>query len=256
MRASIRTHLALSGTERLAVTIDPGTAPWIMFCCGYGSDMSGLKATAIAEWCRQRGRGCVRFDYRGHGASSGRLQDSTIGAWRADARLVLERVVPGPVVLVGSSMGAWIATLLARDLPARTRGLVTVAAAPDFTTRLLPQRLSPADRLVLARDGVVWPVSRYGSPLPVGRDLMIDGGRHCVLDQPITVSAPLRCVHGMADPDVPWTESAALMAAWTDPDAKLTLIKDGDHRLSRPEDIALMLAVLGDLVAARPREVA
>ena len=249
MRTTIRTHLAVSATERLAVAIDPGATPWVMFCCGYGSDMSGLKATAIADWCRQRGRGSVRFDYRGHGASSGRLQDSTIGAWRSDARSVLERMVPGRVVLVGSSMGAWIATLLARDLPARIRGLVTVAAAPDFTTRLLPHRLSPADRLVLARDGVVWPESRYGAPLPVGRDLLTDGGRHCVLDRPIEIAAPLRCVHGMADPDVPWTESAALIEAWSDPDAKLTLVKDGDHRMSRPKDIALMLEVLGDLVS-------
>ena len=222
--------------------------PTVMFCGGFLSTMTGGKASYLQEKCRARGQGCVRFDYRGHGQSGGRFVDATIGDWLSDARAVLDHVSAGPVLLVGSSMGGWIAALLALARPQRIAGLVTVAAAPDMTEVLLDQQFSDEQRATLAADGVIHVPSRYDDgPYPITAALLEEGRRHLVLDQPIPIACPARLIHGMADPDVPWRLSLRLAEALSGSDVRLTLVKDGEHRLSREADLELLWATVAEL---------
>jgi pimeloyl-ACP methyl ester carboxylesterase len=235
------------GGARVACVIHAGEAPTVVFLGGYASDMTGTKATYLEAWCRTRGRAFVRFDYQGHGRSSGRLVDGTIGAWRDDALAVLRECAAGPLVLVGSSMGAWIMVLAALAVPDRVRALVGVAAAPDFTEDLLWDRLGADQRTALRRDGVLRLPSSYGEPLPFTWRLVEDGRRHLVLRAPIPLACPVRLLHGTADEEVPWATSRRLAEALTGRDVALTLVKGGGHRLSEPHELALIGATIGSV---------
>ncbi len=228
-----------------------GKSPAVLFCGGFKSDMTGTKAAALAGLCRQAGRGFVRFDYFGHGQSSGEFAEGTVGRWAEDAIAVLDEVCQGRQVIVGSSMGAWIMLLAALARPRRAAGLIGVAAAPDFTEALMWERAAPEARLALETEGVWRQPSAYDAePYPITMKLIAEGRRNLLLDRPISLACPIRLLHGMQDPDVPWQHALRLLQALTGGNATLTLIKDGDHRLSRPEDIARMWAMVEELCGA------
>jgi pimeloyl-ACP methyl ester carboxylesterase len=241
-------HLDLPGGVRLAYRRVDGVPPTVVFLGGYASDMTGAKGSYVDAWCRAHGRAGLRFDYRGHGASSGRLEDGTIGAWRDDALAAIRALTTGPLVLVGSSMGGWIMTLAALALPERVSALLGVAAAPDFTEDLVWARLTEAERLRLRQDGVLRQPSRYRQePLPLTWTLIEDGRRHLVLRQTIPLTCPVRLLHGIDDPDVPWATSLRLASALASRDVTLSLVKGGGHRLAEPHELALLGATLAAL---------
>jgi pimeloyl-ACP methyl ester carboxylesterase len=236
----------------------PGRGPGVVFLPGFRSDMQGAKAQALAAWCAARGRAFLRFDYSGHGASGGRFEDGTIGRWLADALAVFDALTEGPQILVGSSMGGWLALLLARARPGRLAGLVGLAAAPDFTARMGPLLPSEA-KAALASHGVWHRPSAYGEPTPITAALLAEGGHHLLLGGPIPLEAPVRLLHGQCDPDVPWSLALDIAAAVTTPDVQVVLVKDGDHRLSRPADLSLLLRTVAALLgedAGQPLAVA
>ena len=217
----------------------PGNAPGVMFLGGFMSDMTGTKAAALEAACRRTGRAYVRFDYWGHGASSGRFTEGTIGRWAEDAMAVLDQVAEGPQVLVGSSMGGWIMLLTALAWRERIAGLVGIAAAPDFTERLMWQRYDATVQRLLETEGLYLEPSDYGDePYPITHRLIQEGRGHLLLDAPIELDCPVRLIHGLDDRDVPWELSLALTEALTSTDVTLELIKDGDHRLSEPGPLA------------------
>jgi pimeloyl-ACP methyl ester carboxylesterase len=236
------------GGARLAYVAHPGIGPTVVFLGGYASDMTGTKARYVEGWCRERGQAFVRFDYRGHGLSSGRLLDGTISAWRDDALAVLEARVTGPALLVGSSMGAWVMLLTALAVPERVRALVGLASAPDFTEDLLWARLDDEQRATLRRDGVLRLPSSYGEPLPFSWALVEDGRRHLLLRSPFDVPGPVRLLHGTADTDVPWGTSMRLAEAIRGRDVTVTLVKDGGHRLSEPHELSLLGTTIASLL--------
>ncbi|HXV23529.1 MAG TPA: alpha/beta fold hydrolase [Alphaproteobacteria bacterium] len=212
--------------------------------------MSGTKATALNDFAEATGRAYTRFDYRGHGRSSGRFEELSIGDWIEDALTVLDRVARGRQILIGSSMGAWIALLVALRRPERVAGLVTMAAAPDFTEDLVWARLDVAERRRMIAEGRIERPSLYSStPDIFTLRLVEDGRRHLLLRGPIPLSCPVRMLHGTADMDVPWRCSLALMERLQSTDARLTLIKDADHRLSEPRQIEAMLASVAELAS-------
>lgn len=226
-----------------------GQSPGVVFFGGYRSDMTGQKARRLEEWAVGRGYMMTRFDYRGQGRSSGRFVDGTIGEWLDDALAVLESVATGPQILVGSSMGAWIATLAALAQPGRVKGLVGIASAPDFSEDLLWPSLTPDQQDALRRNGEVRVESGdEGDPLPITRAFIEDGRDHLVLRAPIRLACPVRLIHGVEDPDVPWQTSVRLMEQVTSPDVQVTLVKDGEHRLSRPQDLELIVSIVEQMV--------
>jgi hypothetical protein len=221
----------------------PGRGVGVVFLGGFNSDMTGSKAEFLAGWCAARGAPFLRFDYSGHGASEGRFVDGTIDRWAADAACVIDALAPGPQVLVGSSMGGWIALLLAR---ARApHALVGIAPAPDFTEDLMWAEFTPEVRATIERDGVWQRPSEYGAPYPITRALIEDGRNHLLLRGPIALDVPVRILQGQRDPDVPWHHALRIAEAITGEDVRIALVKDGDHRLSRPADLAL----LGETIA-------
>ena len=228
----------------LAFHLTPGRMPTVVFLTGFRSDMTGAKALHLEQHCAGQGRAFLRFDYRGHGASGGRFEDGCVGDWRDDALAMLDEAVPGPVVLVGSSMGGWIMLLMARARPEQIRGLVGLASAPDFTRDLIDARLTPDDRARLARDGMLLAPSAYGEPLAITGRLLQDGERHLLLDRPIPIRCPIHLLHGQMDPDVPWQTSLRLAACLESTAVTVELIKDGDHRLSRDEDLRRIAAAV------------
>jgi pimeloyl-ACP methyl ester carboxylesterase len=219
----------------------PGRTPGVVFCGGFMSDMTGTKALALEEHCRRVGRAYTRFDYRGHGQSGGRFVDGTIGLWADDALAVLDQVTDGPQVVVGSSMGGWIMLLLARARPARIAGLVGIAPAPDFVERMW-DGFSEEIRDTMRRDGVYLRPSEYSDePYAITMQLIEDGRRNLVLDRPLKLACPVRILHGMQDPDVPWRGSLDLVEKLDCADVTVTFVKNGDHRLSEPGDIARLI---------------
>lgn len=227
-----------------------GATPGVVFLPGFRSDMQGSKAIALREHCAATGRALLRFDYGGHGESAGRFEDGTIGQWAADAIAVLDALTDGPQVLVGSSMGGWIALLVARARPDRVAGLVGIAPAPDFTEQLMWPAFTEAQRAEIMQRGVLHLPSEYGEPTPITRALIEDGKRQNVLDAPIPLTCPVRILQGMRDPDVPWRHALRLVDAIAGNDVRLHLVKDGDHRLSRPEDLLLLTQTLDQLLAS------
>jgi pimeloyl-ACP methyl ester carboxylesterase len=225
---------------RLAWAALDGRGPTVVFLPGFASDMAGSKAVALAEVCATRGQGMLRFDYSGHGRSDGAFADGVIGRWRDDALRAIDALTSGPVLLVGSSMGGWLALLAALARPERVAGLVGIAAAPDFTETSMWQSMAPPERAALLRDGFLDVPSAYGPPMRLTRALIEDGRRHLLLDAPIPLSIPVRLLQGQRDPDVPWETALKLAGRLASEDVQVTLIKDGDHRLSRPADLALL----------------
>ena len=232
----------------LAWVRTPGRGPTAVFLPGYRSDMTGTKAVLTEAFCAEHGMGCLRLDYSGHGASGGAFTDGTIGRWTDDALLLIDHLTEGPLVLVGSSMGGWIALLAALARPKRIAGLIGIAAAPDFTEELMWQAMMPEERARLERDGVLHVPSQYGDPTPVTAALIADGRTRLLLDRPIPLRCPVRLLHGQQDPDVPWQTALRLAERLESGDVQATLVKDGDHRLSRPSDLALLRRALGGLL--------
>ena len=248
-------RLARPDGHTIAYRAAPGKRPGVVFVGGFSSDMSGTKATALDGFCRADGRAYARFDYLGHGASSGAFVDGTIGRWAADTIAVIDAATEGPQVLVGSSMGGWLMVLAALARPERVCGLVGVAAAPDFTEDLWREAFDDAQREALMRDGVVEQPSDHGDdPTPITRALIEDGREHLLMGAPIPLSCPVRLIHGMADADVPWRTSLALAEKLASDDVEVTLIKDGGHRLSDPAALARLWRAVAEVcrLASQP----
>lgn len=232
---------------------DGAKAPGIVFLGGFKSDMTGAKASALDNFCHARGYGFLRFDYSGHGESSGDFLDGTISRWFGDALAAFDRLTEGPQILVGSSMGGWIMLLLALARPARIAGLIGLAPAPDFTEDLIWGNLTESDRARLLKDGKLEQPSDYSAdPYVITRALIEDGRKHLLLtDEPggtIAIEAPVRLLHGLDDRDVPPAVSLRLQSRLKSPDVVLQLIKDGDHRLSRPQDLQRLCDTVDELV--------
>jgi pimeloyl-ACP methyl ester carboxylesterase len=226
-----------------------GASPTVVFLPGFRSDMNGDKATALAAFCAARGQAMVRFDYTGHGASGGQFESGTIGQWAEDALTVLDRLTEGKVILVGSSMGGWLALLTALRRPERVAAIVGIAAAPDFTETLMWDAMTFEERARLMREGRLRVPSQYGEPTTITRALIDDGREHLLLDKPILLDCKVRLLHGQADPDVPWEMALRTAEQLTAQSVEIILIKDGDHRLSRPGDLALLRRTLAGLLA-------
>lgn len=237
---------------RIAYLRRDGRSPTVVFLGGFSSDMTGTKASHLDDWCRDRGQAYLRFDYQGHGASSGRFVDGTIGTWRDDALSVIEGCTEGPLMMVGSSMGAWIMLLVARALSRAVHGMVGLAAAPDFTEELVWRRLPEDARELLASEGVIHVPSDYDvEGCPISHTLVSEGRDHLLLDTRIALDCPVRLLHGLEDRDVPWEMSRRLLQSLASTDATLELVKGGDHRLSEPADLARLSRAVGELLDAK-----
>jgi len=242
-------YLTTPAGRRLAYRQTPGSGPGVVFLGGFKSDMEGTKALWLEDRARETGRAFLRFDYSGHGASSGAFTEGSIGDWTADARAVIEAVTEGPQILVGSSMGGWIALLLARAMPDRVAGLVTVAAAPDFTEDAMWAGFDAEQRAALVSDGQVALPSDYGDPYVITRRLIEDGRDHLVLRTPLDLPFPARFLQGTADADVDISVALALLDHATGPDIRLTLVKGADHRFSDPDCLALIGTAIEEVIA-------
>ena len=238
------------GGVRIAYAHTLGRSPTVVFLCGYASDMSGTKARFLEARCRARGQAYLRFDYQGHGESSGDFVDGSVGMWSEDARLLVEGVTQGPLVLVGSSMGAWIMLIVALALKDRVAALLGVASAPDFSEDLILPALDAAQAETLAREGAVHLRSRYADdPHTVSRQFLEDGRRHLLLRSPIGLGCPVRLIHGLEDPDVPWQTAVRLARALQSREVMLTLVKGGGHRLSEPHELEIIDNTLRTLIS-------
>jgi pimeloyl-ACP methyl ester carboxylesterase len=239
----------------------PGAGAGVMWLPGFKSEMTSLKATAIAEWAEAEGRACTRLDYSGHGQSAGRVEDGTIGRWLDEVETVFRQLTQGPQVVVGSSMGGYLALLLLRRLMAtapaeaeRVRGLVLVAPAWDMTDRLMPPRMTEAARRAIETEGVWYRPSRYGDgPYPITRRLLEEGRDHLIGAAPFDPGRPVHVLHGLQDPDVPWEHTLDLVAHLDGDWVRVEAVPDGDHRLSRPEDLQLLLATVGNAAGDGPK---
>jgi pimeloyl-ACP methyl ester carboxylesterase len=213
--------------------------PGLVFLGGFMSDMTGTKALALEAFARRSGRDFLRFDYRGHGRSSGRFEEFTIGDWRDDALAALDELTEGPQILVGSSMGGWIMLLAALARPQRIAGLVGIATAADFTEDLIWARATPEQREILRRDGYIDRPSDYSEdPYRITLRLIEEGRDHLLLAKPVPITCPVRLIHGMKDFDVPWQTSLKLAEALVGDDVEVILVKEAAHRLSEAEDLA------------------
>ncbi|QPF84879.1 alpha/beta hydrolase [Bradyrhizobium genosp. L] len=249
------------GRRRIAVRARSGGgpggasgAPGIFWLGGFKSDMKGTKAIALDDWAAAHGRSSVRFDYSGHGESGGEFADGTIGRWLEESVAVFSQFCSGPQVVIGSSMGGWMALLLAREIAKRRgsaslAGLVLIAPAPDFTEELMWKGFPPEIRAEIETKGIWLRPSEYGdgSPYPITRQLIEEGRNHLLLGSKIDVGCPVRILQGAQDPDVPWKHAFALVHRLPAEDVVLTMIQDGDHRLSRPQDIARIIAAVAEI---------
>ncbi len=240
--------------RQIAVRARDGAAPGLFWLGGFNSDMKGTKAMALDAWAAEHGRACIRFDYSGHGESGGKFVDGTIGRWLQDGLAVFEQFCRGPQVVIGYSMGGWMALLLAREVAKRATkaslaGLVLIAPAPDFTEELMWKHFSPEIRRQIETTGMWMRPSEYGdgSPYPITRALIEEGRNHLLLGGSIEVGCPVRILQGAKDPDVPWQHAFALAHRLPADDVVLTMIQDGDHRLSRPQDIARIIAAVAEI---------
>jgi pimeloyl-ACP methyl ester carboxylesterase len=239
--------------RRIAVRARAGAAPGLFWLGGFNSDMQGTKAVALDAWAAGQHRACVRFDYSGHGESGGAFIEGTIGRWLEESCAVFERFCAGPQIVIGSSMGGWMALLLAREVARRATGraslsgLVLIAPAPDFTEELMWRGFSPEVRHEIETRGVWLRPSEYGEPDPITRALIEEGRNHLLLGSAIEVGCPVRILQGAQDPDVPWRHAFALADRLPAEDVVLTMIRDGDHRLSRPQDIARIIAAVAEI---------
>lgn len=236
--------------RRIAYERTAGKGPGVVFLGGFRSDMTGTKAQALEDWAKRTGRAFLRFDYSGHGASSEDFLDGCIGDWANDAKAAITHLTEGPQVLVGSSMGGWISLLVARAMPERLAGLVTIAAAPDFTEDSMWAGFSAAERDQLLQKGRVELLSEYSEgPYVITRKLIEDGREHLVLRAPLALPFPVRFLQGTADVDVDQSVAHRLLAHAEGPDMRLTLVKGADHRFSNPECLALIEQSVEEVLA-------
>src|SRR4051812_19657222 len=249
-----------SAARSIAVRARAGDGPGLFWLGGFNSDMQGTKALALDAWAAEHNRGCVRFDYSGHGESGGAFIDGTIGRWLEESVTVFEQFCRGPQVVIGSSMGGWMALLLAREIAKREAssasqeaslaslaGLVLIAPAPDFTEQLMWNQFPAEIQQEIRTKGVWMRPSEYGDPYPITRALIEEGRNHLLLGSAIEVGCPVRILQGAQDPDVPWQHAFALAHRLPSEDVVLTMIQDGDHRLSRPQDIARIIAAVKEI---------
>jgi pimeloyl-ACP methyl ester carboxylesterase len=240
--------------RKLAYLKQVGRTPTLVWLGGFRSDMLATKAEAIAGWARAEDRAMLRFDYTGHGMSGGRFEDATISVWLADTLAIIEAEAGPAPILVGSSMGGWLALLAARALKASGKpasGLVLIAPAVDFTEDLMWATMPPEVQAEIMAKGHWLRASAYApEPYPITRALIEDGRKHRLFGAPITPGCPVTILQGMADPDVPWQHAMKLVEHLPADDVTLTLIKDGDHRLSRDSDIALLIKAVSAIGSA------
>lgn len=242
-------HLTTAQGRRIAYRRTEGAGPGVIFLGGFKSDMEGTKALFLEEWAARTGRAFLRFDYSGHGQSSGAFEEGCVGDWTEDAIAALTRLTEGPQVLVGSSMGGWIALLLARARPGRLAGLVTVAAAPDFTEDAMWAGFDAAQRRALEETGQVMLPSDYGAPCVITRRLIEDGRDHLVLRAPLALPFPVRLLQGSDDADVAMAVALRLFGHAEGPDIRLTLVRGADHRFSDRDCLALIAAAIEEVIA-------
>ena len=243
--------------RRIAFLKSAGTrvgAPGLVWMSGFKSDMVSTKASVLAPWAETHGAGFLRFDYSGHGQSGGRIEDFTIGDWLVESLAAFDAHTDGPQILVGSSMGGWLALLVARQLIERGEGaplkaIVLIAPAWDMTEELMWKRFSPQALQAIERDGVFYRPSEYGEPYALTRALIEEGRNHLLAGAGFDPGCPVRIIQGLRDPDVPW-EHALKLVDLLGEDVRLTLVKDAGHRLSREQDLALMLATIGEFMPA------
>jgi pimeloyl-ACP methyl ester carboxylesterase len=246
--------------RRIAVILRPGKGPPVVWLGGFRSDMRSTKAEALDAWAAEKGRAFVRFDYSGHGESTGKFEESTVSRWLEDTLAVIDSCTAEAPILVGSSMGGWIALLAARELlrqpPHRApAGLVLIAPAVDFTERLMWEEFSDEVRRRIETEGVFLRPSLYSDePYPITRGLIEDGRRHLLLGATIRTGCPVHILQGMQDPDVPWRHALELVEHLPGDSVSMTLVKDGDHRLSRPEDLERLVAAVEAIVPQREPE--
>jgi len=241
----------MSGRRRIAYRLapesGPANGPTIVFLPGYMSDMAGGKATAVLDWAKANGHACLLLDYSGCGESSGIFADGTLSRWSEEVQELIRARCPGQVILIGSSMGGWLMLLVALAMGDRVAGLIGIAPAPDFTDWGTPDD----DKAVLAVGETVFKQNPYGpAPTPTHPEFWADGQTRLLLDRTIAIDCPVRLLHGQQDTDVPWEISIRLAGSLRSTDVQVTLIKDGDHRLSRDQDVALLLRTLATLVAS------
>ena len=237
-------HLEIGEDLRLAYRHRAGRGPTILFLPGYASDMEGTKVVALDAWAEREGRAMLRFDYAGCGASDGAFEPQTLATWRGDVLAMIDEVIAGPVLLVGSSMGGWLMLLAALARPDRVAGLVGIAAAPDFTF----WGFSQDQKMEILREGRIEEPSPYGDPVVTTRAFWESGEALRLLHGPIAIDCPVRLLHGQADADVPWQYSLELMKLLRSADVQTAFVKDGDHRLSRGRDVALLIATVNGLL--------
>jgi len=245
--------------RRVATLIDAGAAPGLFWLSGFKSDMVSTKASALATWAAGKGLACTRFDYSGHGQSEGRFEDGTISRWLEEARTVLDRLPQAPRIVVGSSMGGYIALLLLRVLmreepaaAARIKALVLIAPAWDMTEELMWKEFPASARAAVMDQGVWLRPSLYGDPYPITRALIEDGRRHLLGRTPWDPGRPVHIMHGLLDPDVPWEHTLELESVLTGGRVRVSAVPDGEHRLSRPEDLAMLVSIIDGLVQVAP----
>jgi len=230
--------------RRLAPARSGLTYVWL---CGFKSDITGSKVQQLEAWAKAQGHGFLAFDYSGHGESDGAFEDGTISQWREDALDAIDALTDGPLILVGSSMGGWMALLAGLARRERLAGMVLIAPAPDFTQKLMWPEFTPRQQEEIMQTGQTLRPSDYGDPYPITKALIEDGRTWQLLDAPIDLECPIRILQGGEDPDVPWRHAFRLVEAISSPDLVFTLIKDGDHRLSRDQDIARLLSTCAEL---------
>jgi pimeloyl-ACP methyl ester carboxylesterase len=245
-----------SQSRQIAILSRPGEGPPVIWLGGFKSDMASTKAEHLDAWAKRKGRPFLRFDYSGHGISEGSFEEGTIGRWLEESVAVIMHQAKGNPILVGSSMGGWIALLAARQLAMqapqlRPAGLVLIAPAVDFTQELMWKELSPRARREIEEKGVFMRPSAYSpEPYPITRNLIEEGRLHLLLGGAIHAGCPVHILQGMRDPDVPWRHALTLMEHLSGDQSVITLIKDGDHRLSREEDLARLVAAIEGLDAS------
>jgi pimeloyl-ACP methyl ester carboxylesterase len=254
--ADLKTITIGTGYEarQIAVRVRTGGTPGLFWLGGFNSDMRGTKAQALDAWAREQGRAMTRFDYSGHGESGGEFAEGTIGRWLEESLAVFETFCRGPQVVIGSSMGGWLALLMVRALaqraapgPANIAGLVLIAPAVDFTEVLMWQRFAPEVKREIEDKGFWLRPSQYSEePYLITRGLIEEGRQHLLLGGMIETGCPVRVLQGVQDPDVPWRHAVELVSRFARDDVVLTMVKDGDHRLSRPEDIDRLIAAVAE----------
>lgn len=240
-------YLSTKSGDKIAYKKTDGQGPTLIWCGGLKSDMEGGKATHLHDWAIHQARSYIRFDYFGHGQSSGAFTDGTISQWADDVVHVLDALSEGPAILIGSSMGGWASLLAALKKPERVNALLLIAPTPDFTEKLMWANWTDEERAAIENDGILYVPSDYDEPYEYSRALIEDGRKNQILDAPINFKGPVRIIQGAKDDVVPWTYSKQIMEVITSPDVDYTLVKNGDHSLSSPLDLKRLVRTVQDL---------